>query len=395
MNIDSQPFLSHAFLFGLEKHHCACQETGWIPQHLLIFDVKNQQSLIGGLPCYLKDHSYGEYIFDWSWADAYYRAGISYYPKLSCATPFTPATAPRWLIHPNYRERSLQKKIISSLISFLIQHAKSCGVSSIHALFIPEESNRAFNQQGFITRHSSQFHWKNKDTSQTTSIPKVAENLDEKSPLNGYLHFTDYLNTMSSRKRKNIRRERKRVAEQGVTFKWFTGAELTKEIALQMFSYYLNTIYRYGAQQYLTEEFFIDLSESMSNMTHILLAYQHDMPVAGGLFFSSSNRLYGRYWGAEIDIKDLHFETCYYQPIEYAILNEFEAFEAGAQGKHKLSRGLMPVTTYSQHWIADERFRSAILEFTKSEAEGIYDYNCALSSAGPFRQNPEKTVVEV
>ena len=219
--------------------------------------------------------------------------------------------------------------------------------------------------------------------------------MDEKSPLNGYLHFTDYLNTMSSRKRKNIRRERRRVAEQGVTFKWFTGAELTKEIALQMFSYYLNTIYRYGAQQYLTEEFFIDLSESMSNMTHILLAYQHDMPVAGGLFFSSSNRLYGRYWGAEIDIKDLHFETCYYQPIEYAILNEFEAFEAGAQGKHKLSRGLMPVTTYSQHWIADERFRSAILEFTKSEAEGIYDYNCALSSAGPFRQNPEKTVVEV
>lgn len=382
MNSQQQPFLSYAFLSGLESCACVCDNTGWHAQHILIFNDADKTQLIAAMPCYLKEHSYGEYIFDWAWADAYNRAGLSYYPKLSCATPFTPATAPKWLTHADYEEETL----IEMLITFLKKHALECNVSSIHALFTNSQANKHFSQHGFIQRSSSQFHWHNASSDSLSNIH--CDNKPSNNSVNkktAYIDFDDYLQTMSSRKRKNIKRERRRVAEQGVEFKWFTGEALTQNITEQIFAFYLSTTYRYGAQQYLTEGFFHHFVETLPNMTHVLIAYLDDSPVAGGLFFSSNSTLYGRYWGANSDIKDLHFETCYYQPIEYAILNQLEHFEAGAQGEHKLARGLLPVTTHSQHWLADERFQDAVEDFTKTEAEHIKRYNTALTNHGPFK----------
>ncbi len=381
MNKKNHPFLNHAFLNGLETCDCVCHETGWLGQHILIYQDDSKTKLIAALPCYLKEHSYGEYIFDWSWADAYRRSGLAYYPKLSCATPFTPATAPKWLIHPDYDE----KVLINILIKTLKQHALDCRVSSIHVLFTNTEANQYFSKHDFICRSSSQFHWHNQCAS-------VEDSFDKSTP---FSNFDDYLQTMSSRKRKNIKRERKRVAEQGVHFKWYTDDNLNEHITEQIFAFYLSTTYRYGAQQYLSKAFFQHFVKSIPQMTHILIAYIDDSPVAGGLFFSSESTLYGRYWGANADIKDLHFETCYYQPIEYAIQQGFSHFEAGAQGEHKLSRGLLPVTTYSQHWLADERFRVAVADFTRTEAEHIQRYNTALTDHGPFKTIDAEKPIEI
>ena len=200
---------------------------------------------------------------------------------------------------------------------------------------------------------------------------------------------------MSSRKRKNIKRERRSVAEQGVRYQWYTADELNENIADLMFTFYLGTIYRYGAQQYLTEPFFHHFVKTIPNMIHVLIAYINESPIAGSLFFSSNSTLYGRYWGANEDIKDLHFETCYYQPIEYAIKHKLARFEAGAQGEHKLSRGLLPVITTSQHWMADKKFHDAILDFTKAEEKSIENYNTALTEHGPFKTPENQIKIEI
>ena len=382
MNTQQQPFLSYAFLSGLEENGCVCEKTGWLPQHILIYSDSKKNKLIAAMPCYLKNHSYGEYIFDWSWADAYQRAGMHYYPKLSCATPFTPATTPKWLIHPEHREVESETYLAAKLISILKNHAKSIQVSSIHALFTNKKANALFEQQNFIQRSSSQFHWFN----------QTKDNNDDLRHENQFFDtFEDYLQTMSSRKRKNIKRERKSVVEQGVRFQWYTGEKLDDNIANIIFAFYLSTVYRYGAQQYLSKEFFHHFVKTIPNMTHVLIAYIDDSPVAGSLFFSSNSTLYGRYWGANEDIKDLHFETCYYQPIEYAIQHKLSSFEAGAQGEHKLSRGLLPVITTSQHWIADKKFHAAILEFTETEANNVKNYNSTLTQHGPFK-TPEGNI---
>ena len=372
MNEYNEPFLAHEFLSGLEETACVCEKTGWIPQHIVIFNNDTKQQVIAALPCYLKLHSYGEYIFDWSWADAYQRAGLNYYPKLSCAIPFTPATTAKWLIHPDYQDQELE----AQLINYLKQHAKDCKVSSIHALFTNQTANNQFKQHGFIQRASNQFHWYNQDI----NTPKQA-----------FVDFNDYLQTMNSRKRKNIKRERKNVVDQGVYFRWYHGDELNADIAQQIFSFYLSTTYRYGAQQYLTEAFFQHFVKTLPHMTHVLIAYIGESAVAGSLFFGNASILYGRYWGANADIKDLHFETCYYQPIEYAINKNMQRFEAGAQGEHKLSRGLMPVITTSQHWLADQRFHVAVEEFTRAEAENISLYQQSIEKHGPFKAS-NKTI---
>jgi len=385
LNDSKHPFLSYSFLAGLETCDCIHENTGWIPKHIIVY-TQDKNDPIGILPCYLKDHSYGEYIFDWSWADAYRRSGLNYYPKLSCATPFTPATAPSWLISTEVSKPSVRKEIINCLILALKALAVELNCSSVHTLFTNQEANNAFESLGFINRQSSQFHWHNR------CLLDQDMRADQESRF--FEDFDDYLQTMSSRKRKNIKRERRRVAEQGVSFKWFAGEELTEDIIMTMYEFYLSTTYRYGAQQYLTKSFFKYIANKLQDSSHVLLAFitietegkTEKKAVAGGLFFSSQQRLYGRYWGANIDIKDLHFETCYYQPIEYAIKQQYEAFEAGAQGQHKLARGLMPVTTYSQHWLVDERFHNAVDEFTKEEAKHICEYNQTLAEHGPFKQ---------
>lgn len=386
MNDGRQAFLSHAFLSGLEKTDCVCEKTGWLAQHIVIYADTSRTKLIAAMPCYLKVHSYGEYIFDWSWAEAYQRAGLDYYPKLSCATPFTPATASKWLIHPDYKTENLEQQLIHALK----QHANDIKVSSIHALFTDESANAEFQEHGFIQRLSSQFHWHN-SSSERTELSKKNQSIEHSQSSeykNTFSSFNEYLQTMSSRKRKNVKRERKSVVEQGVTFRWYTGDQLNESIAKQIFTFYLSTVYRYGAQQYLTEDFFKHFVKTIPNMTHVLIAYVDSTPIAGSLFFSSETTLYGRYWGANTDIKDLHFETCYYQPIEYAIQQNFAHFEAGAQGEHKLARGLLPVTTTSQHWLANKQFHSAVNDFVKVEANNIKNYHQSITKFGPFK-SPE------
>ena len=376
MNNQRHPFLSHAFLSGLEQTGCVCEKTGWIPQHIAIFNNKQKQQVIAVMPCYLKLHSYGEYIFDWSWADAYQRAGKNYYPKLSCAIPFTPATTPKWLIHADYQNCDLE----TQLIDYLKQHAELCKVSSIHALFTDKSANSHFQQHGFIQRASNQFHWLNQNSGSS------------KQP---FTDFNDYLQTMNSRKRKNIKRERRSVIDQGVRFRWFHGDQLSADIAQQIFTFYLSTTYRYGAQQYLTEAFFQHFVKTIPYMTHVLIAYLGEFAVAGSLFFSNNSTLYGRYWGANTDIKDLHFETCYYKPIEYAIKNNMQRFEAGAQGEHKLSRGLLPIETSSQHWLADQQFHSAVAEFTIAEAKNVAHYQQSIEKHGPFKVSQKEFKPEI
>ena len=366
MNVDNQPFLKFAFLNGLEVSGCISAKNGWEPQHIVIYRDENKSELLAAIPCYLKNHSYGEYIFDWAWADGYQRAGRAYYPKLSCAIPFTPATTPIWLIKAGEDKET----IISMLLKTLKDHAIKLRVSSIHALFTNIETNQYLEKYDFIQRSSSQFHWLNQ--SKNNSSP--------------YSSFDHFLADFNSRKRKNIKRERRRVSEQGIHYRWYTGANLTVSIATLAFGFYLSTIYRYGAQQYLNMEFFKHFMQKMPDSTHILIAYLEDKPVAGGLYFASNSTLYGRYWGATVEIQDLHFETCYYQPIEYAIKNQLQRFEAGAQGEHKLARGLLPTTTYSMHWLADEDFREAVLNFTKTEAQHIEKYNNVMGQHGPFKQ---------
>jgi len=362
LNSDSNPFMSHAFLSGLETNNCVSEETGWYGQHIVIYNNKSKANIIAVMPCYLKMHSYGEYIFDWAWAEGYQRAGLEYYPKLSCAFPFTPVTAKRWLIAEHEDTKQLEKLLIEMLLDL----AQKLNASSIHCLFTQEESQTVLKENGFIERSSSQFHWKNSTQ--------------------GYKDFPDFLASMTSRKRKNIKKERQTVSDHGVYFQWFNGEALTPEVAKQMFAFYQSTIRYYGAQQYLTETFFDYIATNLTDSAHILLGFIDDKPIAGGLYFANDTHLYGRYWGTQVNIPCLHFETCYYQAIEYAIKLGLHTFEAGAQGEHKLARGLMPIKTHSMHWLADARFKEAVLDFTKSESLHVQHYNKTLSDSGPFRQ---------
>lgn len=355
------PFLKHAFLSGMETTGCACEDTGWEPQHILVYQNNSREQLIAAMPCYLKYHSYGEYVFDWAWADAFQQAGRSYYPKLLCAVPFTPASGPRWLINSAHGDPgSLVRQMIKTITELAVQH----DASSVHCLFTTKECNQPLADQDFVQRTHSQFQWSN----------------------DNYSDFAEFLSRMNSKKRKNIKRERRRIDEGGVNYQWYNGDELSESVMAHMFAFYQRTIHRYGAQRYLTPEFFNHLRENMADLTHVLLAYHSETPIAGGLYFSSADTLYGRYWGALDDFHSLHFETCYYQPIEYAIRQGYQRFEAGAQGEHKLSRGLLPCDTYSMHWLADPQFKQAVERYTQVEAERMARYTELLNAHSPFRE---------
>jgi len=359
---EGYPFLRHEFLYGLELTQCTNAATGWEGHHIVIYTDKSCSTILGALPCYLKSHSYGEYIFDWAWADAYQRAGLNYYPKLSCAIPFTPVTGPRWII--NGTIDSDRQKIKNALIDKLTRCADSSNISSIHFLYTDTEHNEVLAKNNFIKRHSSQFHWQN----------------------NNYQKFSDFCACLSSKKRKNINRERRRVTEAKIKYQWFNGDSLSQEVVDVMFHFYCKTIHRYGAQQYLNQAFFRHIQKTLSSQTHILLAYYQEQPIAGGIYFSCDNALYGRYWGASDDFHSLHFETCYYQPIDYCIQQNIQRFEAGAQGEHKLSRGLLPTTTYSMHRLSDKRFHTAVTDYIDEEANHIKRYNQILNEHSPFKE---------
>lgn len=359
MLYSNNPFMRHEFLKGLEQCHCVNQQKGWQASHIGIYQDNSQTTLIAAMPCYIKQHSYGEYIFDWAWADAHHRHGLEYYPKLSNSVPFTPATGERWLIDNKQDKTTLSDALISKALTL----TKSQNLSSFHSLFLTQDQYQQLGNHGLLQRHSSQFHWQNKD----------------------YQTFDDFLSAMNSKKRKNIKRERRRISDTNITFKWLSGDELNSDNARLMYQFYSRTITRYGAQSYLNSSFFDYLANSFNRQTLFLFAYHEQQVIAGGLYFKSDDTLYGRYWGALADFHSVHFETCYYQAIEWCIKHKFSRFEAGAQGEHKLARGLEPTTTYSAHWIEHPEFRRAIAEFIQQEQDHVENYAQTMQSHSPFK----------
>lgn len=365
---DNNPFIRHEFLNGLEECGCANANTGWQPMHIAAYSGTDQSDLLGVMPCYLKSNSYGEYIFDWSWADAHHRNGLDYYPKLTNAIPFTPAGGQRWLVAKNCQHSvdDISAALIDAALKLVDEH----GCSSLHSLFLNKQQYDQLGKKQFLQRLTNQFHWKNKD----------------------YQNFDGFLAQLSSKKRKNIKRERRRITESKISYKWLNGSSLNLEIAQTMYQFYRRTISYYGAQSYLNQAFFEYCVENFSEQTLVLFAYFEEQVIAGGLYFKSDDSLYGRYWGALNNFHSVHFETCYYQAIEWCIDQGYQRFEAGAQGEHKLARGLEPTTTYSAHWITHPQFRIAIGEFLKQERDQNERYSEVLQNHSPFKSSKQDLV---
>jgi len=346
------PFLRHAFLHALHEAGCACEERGWTPRFVTLWDGGR---LAGAMPLYLKSHSYGEYVFDWAWADAYQRHGLEYYPKLLCAVPFTPAAGPR-LLAPT---AELRQRLLRTALDL----AKEVRASSLHLLFQPQEQASELESAGMMLRTGVQFHWRNP----------------------GYRDFDDFLAAMTHDKRKKIKQERRRVREAGVEFAWLDGRQATAA-QWDFFTLCYNRTYRqHHSTPYLNRAFFRRLAQSLPDNVLLVIASQNGEPVAAALNIHNGRTLWGRYWGATHFVGGLHFETCYYQSIEFCIARGLGLFEGGAQGEHKLARGLLPVPVYSGHWLAHPQFGRAVDEFLDREARGIAVYLDELTEHSPFK----------
>jgi predicted N-acyltransferase len=353
----TNPFLSHAFLHAVEASGSATADTGWQPQHLIAEDSRGQ--VVGVVPMYLKSHSYGEYVFDHGWADAYRRAGGRYYPKLQVAVPFTPVTGPRILVGA----RDDGAAIRAALIGALAEVARRRRVSSLHATFCTEEEARDFEAGGFLIRTGCQYHWENR----------------------GYRGFDDFLAALSHGKRKSIRKERREVAESGVELVQLTGAELRAEHWDAFFRFYTATGNRKWGSPYLTHDFFHRLGASLADRVLLVMARHRGRWVAGALNLIGGDTLYGRNWGCTADFRFLHFEACYYQALDFAIARGLARVEAGAQGEHKIQRGYLPTPTHSAHWIADQGFRDAVAQFLKRETVLMRQEIAELAAHSPFK----------
>ena len=351
-----QPFVQHAFLQGLEQTGCVGGATGWTPQHIL---MKRAGRLVGALPLYLREDSYGEFVFDFSWADAYARYGGRYYPKLLTAIPFTPVTGRRLLAHDD-ADRLL-------LIDAAIQVAQQLQVSSWHCLFPTEEEAALLAHKGLLQRFGAQFHWRNA----------------------GYATFDEFLAEMSHDKRKKIKQERRKVRDAGVSFQHRVGAEIEADDWHFFHACYQHTYRTHHSPPYMNLEFFLGLGQALRDHVMLVMAYQDGQRMAVALNFFDQERLYGRYWGTTGFVSGLHFETCYYQSIEFAIQHKLAVFEGGAQGEHKLARGLLPVTTSSAHWIADANFARAVGDFLQREQRGVAQYVSELHESSPFRASSD------
>jgi len=347
--------MRHEFLLALEETGCVCAATGWQPHHLL---VSQGGSVVAVMPLYIKHNSRGEYVFDWSWADAYRQHGIRYYPKLVTSVPFTPSTGPRLLVAPG----SEAQPLISAAYAAVIAEANRLGASSWHLLFPGEQESARFVGAGMRQRIGCQYHWHNRD----------------------YRSFDDFIATFSSRKRKNLRKEREAVFSAGVEFTRFNGHTITPSMWEQFYQFYQHTYHVRGQQEYLSLEFFVRLGRVMPDHLLLVVASHAGRPIAAALSLQDDHTLYGRYWGSREDYQFLHFETCYYQGLEYAIEQGLKRFDSGAQGEHKIQRGFEPVITYSNHWIADKAFDDAIREFLISEANYVRDYSVEASKGLPF-----------
>ena len=363
LNPSRYPFLRHEFLHALERNHCLREHTGWHPQHLLAYADDGQ--IIGAMPLYIKDNSFGEFVFDWSWADAYHRHGLEYYPKLVCAIPFTPATGPRLLAKPDDN----QNAITSGLISAALQLAQKQQCSSMHCLFPLEGDINALNQHDFTTRLGCQYHWYNQD----------------------FMSFNEFLNALNSKRRKNIRRERRIVQDTNIKLKTISGDQASEADWVAMHSFYSNTFFERGRRPPLTLDFFLEIAATMGNQIVLVLAYRsgitHETLIAGAISFRDDQALYGRHWGSLAEYDSLHFEVCYYQNIDYCITKSLQRFEPGAQGEHKIWRGFLPTLTYSAHWIAHPSFAAAIKDFLRRETPAIQQYAQELLAHTPYRQS--------
>jgi predicted N-acyltransferase len=355
----SNPFVSHAFLSALEDSGSAVPEHGWKAQHLVVPD--RDGGLLGAVPLYLKSHSYGEYVFDWGWADAYERAGGTYYPKLQACVPFTPVTGPRLLVRPDAETDS----VAAALVAAMAELTRRYDVSSLHVTFCAEADWARLGAAGFLQRIGRQFHWENR----------------------GYGCFDDFLGGLASRKRKAIRRERRKVAESGVVLRTLRGEAIEPSHWDAFHRFYLATADRKWGSPYLTRDFFHRLGETMAEHVVLILAEDRDKPVAGAFNLLGSDTLYGRNWGALGHYRFLHFEACYYRAIEFAIEHGLGCVEAGAPGEHQIQRGYMPVETYSAHWISDPSFRDAVGRFLERERRDVEYEIGGLSEFNPFRKD--------
>ncbi len=346
-------FLSHAYLHGLHDTDCATARSGWQPCYLI---ARDGQALIGALPLYLKAHSYGEYVFDWAWADAYKRAGGQYYPKLLAAVPFTPCSGPRVLA----ADGSVQRALMQAALTY----AKDLGVSSLHVLFPPESEANEWKDAGLMLRQGVQFHWEN----------------------HGYRDFDAMLAAMAHDKRKRIKQDRRYVAEAGVTWRVARGAAISESDWSFFYRCYDATYRAHMSSPYLSLEFFQRLGAECDDAVTLFIGDVNGEPLCASLCIASGDTVYGRYWGTLAPLKSLHFEACYYQPIEWCIANAFQRFEGGAQGAHKLARGLLPTATYSAHWLADSRFADAVDDYLARERVGIAHTLEELNESSPFKQ---------
>jgi predicted N-acyltransferase len=355
------PFFDFEFLRALERSGSIGRRSGWSPAYLVCKEVGR---VLGALCLYSKTDSYGEYIFDWEWARAYQQYGLAYYPKLVAAVPFTPATGPKLLVRPDV-DAVTRETVKRALLDAAEDLGTEYGVSSSHALFVPEEELGEFARRGFTVRHSLQFHWHNQD----------------------YETFSDYLGALSGKRRRQISRERRQLEGEGLQILHLTGDELLPHHAALMHRFYLSTLDGKWGVPYLNRAFFDEIFETMKDRTLLVLA--HDgagLPVAGALFFLKDSSLFGRYWGTVQQRRNLHFELCYYQGIDFAIERGFTLFEAGAQGEHKLTRGFLPSLTYSAHKIRDPAFRRAIREYIESEKEMLAHSMKEYATHDPYRR---------
>lgn len=348
-----EPFLSHEFLSALHETGCASSATGWTPQYLL---VKHDGVLTAAMPLYLKEHSYGEYVFDWAWADAYHRHGLAYYPKLVSAVPFTPVTGTRLL--------ATTGEARDELVAAALDLARELRVSSLHCLFPTENEAQKMVAHGMMRRTTVQFHWANR----------------------GYAGFDDFLAGFSHDKRKKVRQERRKVADAGIRFKWLEGDEIRERDWAFLNRCYRQTYREHHSSPYLNLEFFCRIGRDLPHNMVLIVAEREGRPIAASLDIRDRDRLCGRYWGALEHHSALHFETCYYQGIEFCIARGIAAFEGGSRGEHKLARGLMPVETSSAHWLARPEFAAAVEQFLARESRGMEHYVDELVERGPFKR---------
>ncbi|MES2899772.1 MAG: GNAT family N-acetyltransferase [Pseudomonadota bacterium] len=349
---DANPFLSFAFLHAMHESGSASADSGWQPQFLALYDG---ESLAAAMPLYVKSHSYGEYVFDWAWAEAYHRNGLEYYPKLLSAIPFTPVSGARLM--------AVDARARAALIAVLRATQKASQVSSTHILYPPEEQAQQLAEAGFMLRNGVQFHWLNA----------------------GYASFDEFLDTLEKKKRKNIRAERRKVAEAGVTMRRVRGADATSADWRLFNKCYQRTYAAHHSTPYLNLDFFQRIGRDMPDNILLVIAERDERPLAASLVIHTSATLFGRYWGELEHVPCLHFETAYYQPLEFCIEQKIAVFEGGAQGEHKMARGFLPTQTWSAHWLAHPAFADAIERFLERERDGIAGYIDELNDRNPFK----------